>query len=269
MHRQIPTVEKNHGSPWTETLTRSRLAIIPQQLTRSPGKTRPPTPPPTRAKVIIVCASPVTRVGLAAIICSNQSFVICAETDNSPAARELFLRHKPDLVVLGLTLRQGDGIALIKELRTLHPAARTLVVTRRADALAMQRAFRAGARGYLLAGDDAAEILLAMTRILEGERYASERVATLLLEALAGGVMKVNGSKITSLSDRELQVFSLFGRGLGATRLAAELHLSVKTIETHQMRIKEKLGLQSAAELSSEASLWMSEVARREFAASR
>ena len=105
--------------------------------------------------------------------------------------------------------------------------------------------------------------------ILAGELYASVSVGRRLLENLAGGQIKPNDSKVTSLSDRELQVFSLFGRGFGATRLAAELHLSVKTIETHQMRIKEKLGLHSAAELSKEASLWMSEVARRELAASR
>jgi DNA-binding NarL/FixJ family response regulator len=120
-----------------------------------------------------------------------------------------------------------------------------------------------------MAGDDTAEILVALHRILAGELYASASVGRRLLENLAIGQIKPKDSKVTSLSDRELQVFSLFGRGFGATRLAAELHLSVKTIETHQMRIKEKLGLQSAAELSKEASLWMSEFARRELAASR
>jgi DNA-binding CsgD family transcriptional regulator len=88
-----------------------------------------------------------------------------------------------------------------------------------------------------------------------------------LLENLATGQIKRGDSKVTSLSDRELQVFSLFGRGFGPTRLAAELHLSVKTIETHQRRIREKLGLRSSAELSRQASSWMHEFARRELTA--
>ena len=159
---------------------------------------------------------------------------------------------------------------MIKDFRKLHRTSRTLVLSKRDDALAVQRAFRAGARAYLMAGDETTEILEALDRILIGELYASASVGYRLLENLADGQIKPNDdSKVTSLSDRELQVFSLFGRGFGATRLAAELHLSVKTIETHQMRIKEKLGLHSAAELSKEASLWMSEVARRELAGSR
>jgi DNA-binding NarL/FixJ family response regulator len=191
--------------------------------------------------------------------------MVCAQADSAATARQLFEQHQPELVVTGLTLRGGDGIGLIKDFRKLHPTSRTLVLSKRDDPLAIQRAFRAGARGYLMAGDETAEILKALDRILAGELYASASVGHRLLENLAGGQIRPNDdSKITSLSDRELQVFSLFGRGFGATRLAAELHLSVKTIETHQMRIKEKLGLQSAAELSKEASLWMSQVARRE-----
>jgi DNA-binding NarL/FixJ family response regulator len=196
-------------------------------------------------------------------------YEVCAQADAASAARELFEQHQPELVVTGLTLRGGDGIGLIKDFRKLYPASRTLVLSKRDDALAVQRAFRAGARAYLTAGDETTEILEALDRILAGEFYASESVGRRLLENLAGGHIKPNDSKVTLLSDRELQVFSLFGRGFGATRVAAELHLSVKTIETHQMRIKEKLGLHSAAELSKEASLWMSEVARRGLAAAR
>lgn len=158
---------------------------------------------------------------------------------------------------------------MIKDFRKLHPASRTLVLSKRDDALAVERAFRAGARAYLMGGDETDEILRALDRILLGELYASESVGRRLLENFAGSPRKPTDSKIASLSDRELQVFSLFGRGFGATRLAAELHLSVKTIETHQRRIKEKLGLRSAAELSKEASLWMSAVARRQLTASR
>lgn len=203
------------------------------------------------------------------LLAESGGFAICGQTDSASAARDLFDKFQPELVVTGLTLRGGDGIGLIKDFRKLHPTSRTLVLSKRDDALAVQRAFRAGARAYLMAGDDTEEILRALDRILRGELYASESVGRRLLENFAVGQRKPSDRRITSLSDREMQVFSLFGRGFGATRLAAELHLSVKTIETHQRRIKEKLGLRSAAELSKEASLWMCEVARRELAASR
>jgi DNA-binding NarL/FixJ family response regulator len=208
--------------------------------------------------------SPLTRLGLTILLEGSERFTVCAQTDAATTARELFEQQRPDLVVAGLTLRGGDGIGLIKDFRKLRPASRTLVISKRDDALVVQRAFRAGARAYLMAGDDTNEIFQALDRVLLGELYASESVGRRLLENFAGNVKKARNSKVESLSDRELQVFSLFGRGFGATRLAAELHLSVKTIETHQRRIKEKLGLRSAAEVSKEASLWMRQVARQQ-----
>ena len=260
---------------------RSHQEDLPQQnRNKSGAKSRAPThqrwtngSAPTRRagrpRVLVVHSSPVTRLGLAVLLAESGRFAVCGQTDAASTARELFEQHQPELVVTGLTLRGGDGVGLIKDFRKLHPKSRTLVLSERDDALAVQRAFRAGARAFLMAGDETAEILEALDRILAGELYASVSVGRRLLENLAGGQIRPNDSKVTSLSDRELQVFSLFGRGFGATRLAAELHLSVKTIETHQMRIKEKLGLRSAAELSKEASLWMGEVARRELAAAR
>jgi DNA-binding NarL/FixJ family response regulator len=237
--------------------------------TRERSRGLSPTRPMSRPRVLIVHCSPITRLGLTMLLVQSGRFAVCAQADAASTARELFEQHQPELVVTGLTLRGGDGVGLIKDFRKLHPTSRTLVLTKRDDPLAIQRAFRAGARAYLMAGDETAEILEALERILAGELYASVSVGRRLLENLAGAKIRPNDSKVASLSDRELQVFSLFGRGFGATRLAAELHLSVKTIETHQMRIKEKLGLQSAAELSRDASLWMSEVARRELSASR
>lgn len=228
-----------------------------------------PTRPTDKARVLVIHTSPVTRLGLTILLGESGRFVVCAQTNTASTARELFEQHRPELVVTGLTLHGGDGIGLIKDFRKSYPASRTLVISKRDDALAVERAFRAGARAYLMGADETDEILRALDRILLGELYASESVGRRLVENFAGSPRKPNDSKIASLSDRELQVFSLFGRGFGATRLAAELHLSVKTIETHQRRIKEKLGLRSAAELSKEASLWMSAVAKRQFAASR
>jgi DNA-binding NarL/FixJ family response regulator len=217
----------------------------------------------TKTKVLIVHNAPLTRFGLARLIEASGRFEVCAETDDAPTARELFAEHRPQIVVLGLTLRGGDGIELIKDFRKLNAVAGTLVLSTREDALSMQRAFRAGARGYLMTGDDIPEILTALDQVLAGNLYASATVCRRLLENLANGAIESATSELTHLSDRELQVFSLIGRGFGATRLASELHLSVKTIETYQMHIKEKLGLHSAAELSEKATHWMLHSVRR------
>ena len=219
--------------------------------------------PLIKTKVLIVHNAPLTRIGLARLIDTSRRFAICAETDDAPTARELFVQHQPQIVVLGLTLRGGDGVELIKDFRKLNPSARTIVLTTREDPLSMQRAFRAGTRGYLETGDDLPEILIALDQILAGDLYASPRVWRRLLENLANGAIESVTSELKHLSDRELQVFSLIGRGFGASRLANELHLSVKTIETHQTHIKEKLGLRSAAELSEKARHWMLHSARR------
>ncbi|HCX28855.1 MAG TPA: DNA-binding response regulator [Blastocatellia bacterium] len=222
-----------------------------------------PIEPLIKPKVLIVHNAPLTRFGLTRLIEPSGRFEVCAETDDAPTARELFVQHQPQIVVLGLTLRGGDGIELIKDFRKLNPAVRTVVLSAREDALAMQRAFRAGARGYLVTGDDIPEILIALDQILAGDLYASPRVWRRLLENLANGAIESVTSELKHLSDRELQVFSLIGRGFGASRLANELHLSVKTIETHQTHIKEKLGLRSAAELSEKATRWMVHSVRR------
>ena len=127
----------------------------------------------------------------------------------------------------------------------------------------MQRAFRAGVRGYLVMSDPLPEILTAIDQVLASDLYASPSVWRRLLENLGNGAIEAVISELKDLSDRELQVFSLIGRGFGASRLANELHLSVKTIETYQMHIKEKLGLRSAAELSEKATRWMLHSGRR------
>jgi DNA-binding NarL/FixJ family response regulator len=230
-----------------------------QKLEAENAKPERPSPIKTLIKtnVLIVHNAPLTRFGLGRLIEASGRFEVCAETDDAPTARGLFVQRQPQIVVLGLALRGGDGVELIKDFRKLNPSARTIVLTTREDPLSMQRAFRAGARGYLGTGDDIPEILIALDQVLAGDLYASPRARRRLLENLANGAIEAVTSELKHLSDRELQVFSLIGRGFGASRLANELHLSVKTIETHQAHLKEKLGLSSAAELSEKATRWM------------
>jgi DNA-binding NarL/FixJ family response regulator len=210
----------------------------------------------TKAKILVVHRTGFVRSGVLSLIAKSMQFMACGETDEAPLARELFLRHKPHLVLIGLRLTGADGIQLIKEFRSLDPAAAILALSEQADAFSAQRAFRAGARGYL-STEDAPELLRALDEISTGRPYVGASVLPLILSNFAGGAKSVGSSDINSLSNRELEIFCFIGRGLGVSELANELNVSVKTIETHQMRMKEKLGVHSAAELRQKAREWL------------
>ena len=243
-------VQQSHGSN-EETRRRSEEV-----------KGDTPCPAPYRSvstRVLIIHHLPLIRFGLAKLTEASRRFTVCGRTGNVPSARELFMREQPHLVILGLTLGGGDGIELIKDFRKLNPLARSVVFSMRSDGLSIGRAFRAGAHAYLLASEGTAEVLHALGRVSAGHFYASHLV---LRQMFDKGAAQIRNSELQHLSDRELQVLSLIGRGFGASRLAYELHLSVKTIETYQMHLKEKLGLHSAAELSKTALEWMARSAR-------
>jgi DNA-binding NarL/FixJ family response regulator len=211
---------------------------------------------PTKVRVLVVHRAGFVRSGVLSLIAKSRQFQACGETDEAPLARELFLRHKPDLVLIGLRLSGADGIQLIKEFRSLNPAAGILALSEQIDTFSAQRVFRAGARGYLSI-EDAPELLRAFDEISTGHPYVGASVLPLILGNFAAGTKDSGSSDINSLSDRELEIFSFIGRGLSVSELASELNVSVKTIETHQMRIKEKLALRSAAELRQKAREWL------------
>jgi len=211
---------------------------------------------PTRTQVLVVYRAGFVRSGVVSSIAKSSHFWVCGETDEAPLARELFLREKPDLVLIGLRLCGADGIQLIKEFRTHDPVAAILALSEHADAFLAHRVFRAGARA-VLSVEDAPELLRAFGEILTGRPYVGVSVLPLILSNFAGGTKYSRNSDIHSLSDREFEIFSFIGRGLSVSELAIELHVSVKTIETHQMRMKEKLALHSAAELRQKAREWL------------
>jgi DNA-binding NarL/FixJ family response regulator len=163
-------------------------------------------------------------------------------------------------VVVGLRLCGADGIQLIKEFRSLNPVAAILALSEHADAFSAQRVFRAGARGYLTI-EDAPELLKALHKISTGHPYVGSSVLPLILSNFAAGSKNSRTSDIDNLSDRELEIFSFIGRGISVSQLATELHVSVKTIETHQMRMKGKLALHTAAELRQKAREWLAKSA--------
>jgi DNA-binding NarL/FixJ family response regulator len=215
---------------------------------------------PTKAKVLVVHRIGFVRTGVLSLIAKSTQFAVCGETDEAPLARELFLHHKPHLVVVGLRLCGTDGIQLIKEFRNLNPVTAILALSEHADAFSAQRVFRAGARAYL-GIEDAPELLRAFDNILTGHPYVGASVLPLILSNFVAGSKNSRSPDINNLSDRELEIFSFIGRGVSVSELASELHVSVKTVETHQMRMKEKLALHSAAELRQKAREWLAKSA--------
>src|SRR6478672_4950193 len=215
---------------------------------------------PTKAEVLVVHRIGFVRSGVLSLIAKSMQFAVCGETDEAPLARELFLRHKPHLVVVGLRLGGADGTQLIKEFRNLNPVAAILALSDHADPFSAQRAFRAGARAYLTI-DDAPELLRAFDKMLTGHPHVAASVLPLILSNFAAGSKTSRNLDINNLSDRELEIFSFIGRGVSVSELASELHVSVKTIETHQMRMKGKLALHTAAELRQKAREWLAKSA--------
>lgn len=210
----------------------------------------------SKLRVLVVDGVPLTRFALAALTNSHPSLEVCAEAASAPEARQLCAERRPDLALVDLAVPRGDGLVLLRELRKLHPPLRLLVVSERDDVQHVRRALRAGATGYVTRLDECREFLEAFECVIRGEVFASHRVSRGLLKELAPGERLSSIANLDRLSDRELHVFRLVGNRLGPTAVAQHLGVSVKTVETYQRRIKEKLDLCSCSELHKRAALW-------------
>lgn len=256
--------KRNGGSTTAFSSSRAAFARFPGTRRSEPlCQAQLPDSGPAPADVLIVHRLAVLRVGVRALLAALPRFAVCGETGEAEHARALFIAKRPRAVVVGLSLcGAGDGIVLIRDLLGICGTAAIVVMTQRCDGLSFRRALRAGARAYVAAQDHASELPRALDEALAGRRYASPSCTQHLLQALAS----TGGGKhsLDPLSDRELQVFRLLGTGVGATRLAHQLHLSVKTVETHCMRIKTKLHIGSGAELKQRASVWLRQQERAE-----
>ena len=221
-----------------------RLCVPPDKLS---GETL--TGPSPKIKVMVVHQACWIRRAMRHLIDESERFDVCAETDNARSAITLFEQHQPKIVVLGPGLAHGSALQLIKTLLKLAPAALVLVLSWEESAISICRALRAGAIGYLTVKDGDLELLLALDTITTGACYVSKSLWSVVLKSFAySGLAQVKAGT-NLLTDRELEVFTLIGRGAGILEMAGELGLSIKTVETHQMRIKQKLNLANAAQL--------------------
>jgi len=193
----------------------------------------------------------MVRRGVAAVISAESDLMVCGETGEISAALELIATAKPDLAIIDLALNERDGMELIKEIHSRSPDVRLLVLSMHDEGTYAERALRAGASGYVTKAQAAETMMTAIRRVLAGKIYASELVTERLLRQVArrGGAIPNAASPVERLSDRELQIFRLIGDGIKARAIAAQLYISVKTVETHRANIRRKLGIGNSADL--------------------
>jgi DNA-binding NarL/FixJ family response regulator len=211
-----------------------------------------------KARVLLVDDHPILRKGLAQMINMEQDLTVCGEAEEAGKAFDLVGTLQPDVAVVDISLKTGNGIELVKNIKARYPELPILVLSMHDESLYAERALRAGSLGYIMKEEATEQVLIAIRRVLKGEIFLSEKMKSRMLQQLTtGGRNKVVVSPIENLTDRELEVFRLIGEGRSTRQIAAELHLSVRTVEAYREYIKSKLNLRNATELVQHAFHWV------------
>ncbi len=209
-------------------------------------------------EIVIVDDHPLMRKGLALALDSEVDLSVVGQMNSAEEAMDEIERLEPDLAIIDISLPGMSGMELVKHLQARMPDVRPLVVSRHDESLYAERAIRAGARGYIMKLEAGDVIVKAVRHVMNGGIYVSDEInERLLLSMATGGREHITQSPLEVLSDRELEVFELTGRGIGTRDIAERLHLSVKTVESYRARIKKKLNLDSATELMQHAVQWV------------
>jgi DNA-binding NarL/FixJ family response regulator len=208
-----------------------------------------------RSRILIVDDHPIVRLGIRQMLAEERDLDVCGEADSAEAARQLISSARPDLAIVDLSLAQGTGLDLIRSLRESLPTLPVLVLSMHDEALFAERVLRAGARGYIMKREAITGLVGAIRQVLSGRIYVSEGIAQVVLERL-GHEAVPSANPLAGLTDRELEVFDLIGRGQSTGAIAEQLGVSVKTIETYRSNIKTKLNLKDATDLIRFAATW-------------
>jgi DNA-binding NarL/FixJ family response regulator len=206
-------------------------------------------PRTTKKTVFIVDDHPLLRQGLGLLVNREPDLVVCGEAEEAQTAMREIAANIPDILIADISLNGPDGLELLKNLRMLYPNLPVLILSMHDESIYAERALRARANGYIMKQEATEKVLVAVRRILGGDIYLSDRMANKLLHQYVSGASVDMHSRLSALSDRELEVFRLIGEGRGTRQIAEKLHLSIKTVETYQAHIKDKLSLHSGREL--------------------
>jgi len=215
--------------------------------------------PPKRIQILIVDDHPLIREGLTARISAQADLEVCGEAEGVEEALAEFKIRNPDLVLIDISLKNGHGLELIKQIKLHNPETKMLVVSAYDESFYAERALRAGALGYISKQECRENVITAIRTVLDGHRYLSPQMTDQLLGMAVTGRDVAQSSPVEKLTDRELEVYQLIGQAQTTSSIAKQLHLSPHTIDSHREKIKAKLGLKNGAELTRHALQWVLE----------
>ncbi|OYW75767.1 MAG: DNA-binding response regulator [Verrucomicrobia bacterium 12-59-8] len=207
-------------------------------------------------RIVLIDDHPIMRHGLAQLIRAEEGLDVIGQAGSAREGLEVVGKLSPDLAVIDLTLPDKNGLELVKDIRALHPATQCLVLSMHDETLYGERALRAGARGYVMKEEAADHLVAAIHKIFSGGLYVSEALNARMLEQVTGAA-RTKATGMDALSDRELEILALIGKGIATKIIAAQLSISARTVEAHRAHIKEKLGMTDGAALVRYAVQWV------------
>jgi DNA-binding NarL/FixJ family response regulator len=210
-----------------------------------------------KTRILLVDDHAVVRFGIAQLINRQTDLEVCGEEEDASHALSAIATAKPDLVVADISLKDSSGLELVRNIKAQYPRLPVLIVSAHDESIYAEIAFRAGALGYLMKEEALLKVLTAVRRVLSGAIYVSEGLAAKMLQQQVQGRPAINESPVNGLSDREMEVFQRIGEWKSTREIAAELHLSIKTIEYYREQIKRKLNLKSGVDLTQYATNWV------------
>ena len=213
--------------------------------------------PAVKKRVLIVDDHPVFRAGLTGLVNLEPDLSVCGEAQDAEQAMDGIASLKPDLVLLDMSLPGKSGLELLKDIRATHPQTPVLIISMHDEALYAERVIRSGGRGYIMKQEGPEKVIKAVRKVLEGCISLSDDISALILDTLAGpsGLHK-KAASVSTLTDREFEIYRQIGQGKDPQEIALVLHLSIKTVDTHRSHIKRKLGLKNNTELVHHATRW-------------
>lgn len=210
-----------------------------------------------KARIYLVDDHPIIRKGFTQVINQESDLEVCGSADNAEDTLRDVINLKPDCVIVDVLLENASGIDIVKGLKRRFPGLCMMVLSMHDESIYAERALRAGARGYIMKKEASEKIVGAIRHVLSGKIYLSDEMSSRLLEKFTLPEQDMSDSAIDQLTDRELEVFRMIGRGYKPGDIARELNLSTKTIETYRDHIKRKIGVRTAAELTRLAVDWV------------
>jgi DNA-binding NarL/FixJ family response regulator len=212
-----------------------------------------------KKKVLIVDDHPLLREGLGRVINQQSDMIMCGEAGDAPRGFAAVSKCSPDVVIVDISLEEGSGLELIKDLHARYPRLPMLALSMHPEDLYAERALHAGAGGYVMKREPASVIIAALRKVLTGQLAVSDSIVTRLVGRRVRGDQSVVRSPVELLSDRELEIFRSLGEGHSTREIAAKFRIAVSTVESYRASIKQKLVLKNASELVSHAAQFVAE----------